>query len=517
MTLLGAADGERLSRPRSGQQWFAYLTVLVVGLAIAGFAARRAAQPYLGFSLALMLLLFAGWYVHPRLTLYTTVTLSLIGDSATVGWFPMVKNLSSVESIMFVSDAISFSPLELVLGVGIFAMLMRGISTASSPFDLGALGVPLLGFSLLVFVGLGRGLSGGGDFRVAMFEARPLFYVVVLYLLATTLCRTPQHEKTLFAAAILGVAAQSFLSLINFARLDTTTQSEIETFVEHGSTIGMNLVLIATLAALLFRDVPIWWRIGLVLVSIPVSVVYVVSQRRAAIVALAAAVILLGMSLYRRQRRTFWKVAPIFIVLSIGYLGAFWNNTSMAGFGAQAAKSVIAPGDLEGDDLSSNNYRIAENLNVHFTIRDVPELGLGFGKPFYRPYYLPPLKSDFEFSPYLPHNSFLWIWIKTGFIGFATMVYLLGRSIMLGSARLHRVSDGRDALVVASAVCFVAMYSIYTYVDIGWDARNMVLLGVMFAICARPTTFDLPESGADARAQGDERRIESTTSLTTSA
>jgi len=157
------------------------------------------------------------------------------------------------------------------------------------------------------------------------------------------------------------------------------------------------------------------------------------------------------------------------------------------GFPAQAVKGVVAPEQLGEQDQASDLYRIAENIDVNYTIRTSPIFGLGFGQKFYRPYPLPDI-SNFEFNEYVPHQSFLWIWIRTGFFGFAAIVYVIGRAVMMGGDRMYRMRDGPDAVIVATALYFVVMYTIYCYVDIGWDPRNMVLLGTALSIVGRPLT-----------------------------
>ena len=66
------------------------------------------------------------------------------------------------------------------------------------------------------------------------------------------------------------------------------------------------------------------------------------------------------------------------------------------------------------------------------------------------------------------------------------MFYLFGKTIMLGADRLRRLPDGADVVATLSATLFVVMYVVYTFVDVSWDARNMVFLGVACAICAHP-------------------------------
>ncbi len=70
---------------------------------------------------------------------------------------------------------------------------------------------------------------------------------------------------------------------------------------------------------------------------------FVLSQRRAAMVALGAGFIVFAIVLFFRRRKAFFVVVPIVLLLTVGYTAAFWNTTDGVGFGAQAVKSVIAP------------------------------------------------------------------------------------------------------------------------------------------------------------------------------
>jgi len=479
-----------IDRQRMAQRmtWLlAYGAVFFAGLIVAAVAIKRAQQPYIGLAGAILLLVIASWFFRPRLTLYATVFFALIGDLVTVSWFPFNKNLSSVESILYISDGVSLSPLELVLFTGIGVTFMRAFAAGRRPFELGTLGRPLLVFTFFVLFGLFRGLSKGGDFRISMFEVRPMLYIVMMYLLVNTICTEARHLRILMGAAAAAVFIQSLLSLEYLQGLEIQSIDDLDTLTEHGSAIGQNVLFMFALTSLAFRRIDVRQRIVLVVMSVPTVMVYLASQRRAAAIAFAAALIMLGIMLFWRQRRTFYKVVPVFAVVAIGYLGAFWNNESAMGFPAQAVKGVVAPEQLGEQDQASDLYRIAENIDVNYTIRTSPIFGLGFGQKFYRPYPLPDI-SNFEFNEYVPHQSFLWIWIRTGFFGFAAIVYVIGRAVMMGGDRMYRMRDGPDAVIVATALYFVVMYTIYCYVDIGWDPRNMVLLGTALSIVGRPLT-----------------------------
>jgi hypothetical protein len=459
----------------------AYFAVLGTGLVVALYAYRRPFQVYVGLAIAVLIVVVSGWFFRPRATLYATVFLALVGDSVTVAWFPFNKNMSSFESILYISDGMVIRPVEIVLLAGVAISVARGFAAGRTPLKMGALGWPLLLFSIFLAFGLFWGLSRGGDFRAAMFEFRSLLYISLTYWLATTYCETDKHRRMLIISAVIAVFIQSVLSIDFLLGLPPDQREALDSLTEHGSAIGMNLVLLFTLTSLTYRRISVLQRFLLVVASIPVVWVMIVSQRRAGFITLLAGCVLLALTLFWRQRATFWKVVPACTIIAIGYVGAFWNSDSSIGFGAQAVKGVIAPEQLSQADQASDIYRIIENIDVHATVRSAPITGIGFGQPFLRPLKLPDI-SKFEFNAYLPHNSFMWIWIKTGFIGFATMIYVVGRAVSLGANRSRRVPDGPDAVVNTTAVLFVVMYMIYTYVDIAWDSRNMILLGAVLAI-----------------------------------
>ncbi len=253
----------------------------------------------------------------------------------------------------------------------------------------------------------------------------------------------------------------------------------------------MNLLALVLVLAIVTPRVPRWvpWVSAISLV--PVGWVYIVSQRRAAIVALGGAMVLVALHLWWRQRTTFWKIVPVVTICFVGYVGAFWSVESAAGFPAQAVKTVVAPDQVSDADASSNVYRDIEKYDLWATIRADPLDGQGFGRPFLRPIPLPDI-SVFEFNEYIPHNSLLWVWIKTGVGGFVTLLYLIARSMTLGTERYRRMPKGPDMVVALAMLGFVVMFAIFLFVDIAWEARNVLLLAMAFALCTG-TFVERPE------------------------
>ncbi|MDW3214171.1 MAG: O-antigen ligase family protein [Ilumatobacteraceae bacterium] len=464
--------------------WTGYVSVVVTGLVIAAYARRQYDAPFLGLSLAIVVALVLGWVIRPLATLYTVLFLTAISDRVTVWWFPFAKNLSSAESISYVADALTVSPLELALGTGFVVSLVRRYAESGRVLRPSPLTRPVVVFSAFVGYGFLRGIMLGGDLRIAVLEGRGLVYIGLMYAIVVNECTENAHLRRAVAAVLAGVLVQVLLSLEYLNRIDPAVRSDLESLTEHGSSLGHNLVILMLLVFLVL-GVRAWqWRWGLTIAVIPTMYVYLLSQRRSGVAALLVALGLVAVVLFWRSPRRFWFVVPAATVLLVGYTLAFWNSASSIGFPAQAIKTVVAPDQASAKDQSSDLYRMVETFNVNFTIRSSPLFGLGFGLPFYQPVQLPNI-TTFDLAAYTPHNSILWLWIKTGFGGFAAMIYLFAKSLMLGAERVRRMAHGPDLVVSIAAAAFVLMFAVYTWVDISWDARNTVFLGLALAICAR--------------------------------
>ena len=485
-----SSTAERLrmstARRSAGAPWLVvYLAVMCGGLLLGAVAYRRTDQFYFGLAWACFTFLLIGWMLFPRTALAATIALTLVGDQVTVWWFPFAKNLSSFESIMYLADSVSISPLEISILWGLTVTAYRNVATIGRPFRSAPLFTPFAVFMGFALLGLARGLARGGDSRAALFEFRPLLLLAFAYVLIVNVCSSTQDYRRMFGVALGAVVVQAVLSLQYLHGLTPQARDALDSLNEHGSAIGMNLLLMMLVVALAYDSISVRVRLGLVVGALPVTWVYLVAQRRAAVVSLCVAFILFSIMLFWRQRRTFWRVVPVVMILATGYVGALWNSESTIGFPAQAVKSVIAPDSASAEDLSSDTYRILEKLNLSATVKSSPLFGIGFGQPFLRQYSLPDI-SVFEFNAYLPHNSLIWIWIKMGFGGFVTMLYILARAVADGTRRARAAPRGIDAVVSLNAVLFVAMFSVFLYVDVGWEARNAMLLALSLGLCTAP-------------------------------
>ena len=495
--------GEPHAGPGQGRWlwWAGYVGVFGAALMVVfAFRDRMTYQPYLTLTLGLVGLLLGAWMLRPRMALHGTIFLAMVSDATLLRWFPFSKNLSSRESISFVADALTTSPLELSLAAGFATSVLRTYARSGRPIEPNRLSRPIVVFTLFVVFGLARGFAAGGDLRVSVFEARSLFYILFVFVIVTNECREPRQLRTVFWWVLAGVVVHSLVAIWRLSSTSPQERDELESLGEHGASIPMNLFFMTLFLAVIIHLVPKKYRFLLAAASIPVLGAYLFAQRRAAVAALAIAIVMVLIVLVWMQPRTVRWLAPLIAIVSIGYLGTFWSSESQIGFPAQAVKTAIAADETSQKDQNSNLYRTLENWNVLYTIRSEPIAGQGFGRPFLKPIRLPQI-TDFVLRDYMPHNSFLWMWIKIGFFGFVATIYMLGRAIVLGVDRARRIGSGVDAVVGLAAVTFVAMYMAYSYLDLLWDARNTVLLGLSFAICAAPIRTspvdDPPPSGVD--------------------
>ncbi len=417
---------------------------------------------------------------RPRYGLYLIMLFGLAGDGILTPWFPFAKNFSSRESILFIHDAVIISPLESYIIATFLSWFGRGIGQRRIRIATNPLTWPVLIFFLFVVFGLIYGLGTGGNLNIALWEARPLFYLVALYFLASNLLEKREHVSHLIWAAMLGLFFEAISgNLYYFIQLKGNL-SGVNELTDHGAAIHMNTVFVLALASWIYKTKPAM-RFGLPLMVPFFLITYLANQRRAAVVALILALILIAIILFRDNRKLFWIVVPFATLISLVYLAAFWNSSGALGLPARAIKSTLFENQASARDQSSNYYRFVENINTSFTIHRRPLTGVGFGQKFYVIVSMADI-SFFEWWQYFPHNSIIWIWLKTGVGGFIAMLYLVGSAIIFGTNAYQRMPFNELRAISLTAVLYLVMHFTYAYVDISWDTQNMIYVGTMIGM-----------------------------------
>lgn len=451
--------------------------VLTLGL---GVIARQRFPAVYPFALLCLLVGCAVALFRPVIALYLIGFLSFIGDYEAVGSYPFTKNMSSQESALFVHGSLSLSPLEVWMGMLLLGWIMNMAGSRSWSIRKGSLFKPILAFTGFLVVGLGLGLSRGGNSNIALSEIRPMMYLALLYPVVTNVLTQRVQYVRLFNMILAGVIVNALLTYRHLGLVSEVAKQSPESLVQHSTPLIMNVVVVLLVALRLFHGGTWMKKLVLILALVPILVSYLELKRRAAIVGLLGGGLVLLAVLFWTNRRRFMRIAPVLGILAIGYTAVFWNSSSALGFPAQAVKTVIAPDSISDRDRASNAYRDIETFNIKSTIRTSPITGIGFGKPFLTPIPLPAI-AEFELSKYVTHNSVLWVWMKAGVAGFVAMLYLFGSAMRTGARAALRSPQGEYAALTATSTAFVFMYSLYTYVDIAWDVKSMVFLSFAFA------------------------------------
>jgi|SRR5579859_6338900 len=440
---------------------------------------------------------------QPRFGVYLLVFFGLAGDSVLAPWFPFIKDFSSAESVLFLNHSIKFSPLEVYLALTFAAWLVRGALQRNLRVHTGQLIWPALAFLAFTIFGLGYGLATGGDSTVALWEARPIFYLVTMLILASNLLEQREHVIHLIWIAMLALLMVGINGdLYYFLVLQGNLQG-VDAITEHGTAIQLNTLFIFAVGAYLYK-LSLGKRLAIVLMIPVAALTYVATQRRAAFLSLIVALALTVFLLYRENRRWFWLIVPTVCVMALVYGAVFWNSGSKLALPVESVKSVLFQSQATARDQASNNYRVLENINTSFTIHKHPLTGVGFGQKFYQIVPLPDI-SFFVWWQYITHNSIMWIWMKTGAGGFFTMIFLVGLSAMTGIKALLGVQDRELKVAAFVATLYVIMHFIYAYVDMSWDIRSMVYMGAMLGLInglERIAIRSAPSSGPGGQRPG---------------
>lgn len=470
----------------NGQARRAELTWLLWFLIIIGITSFMGLLVYLGgpshglIAWPLFIMGAIAIVYQPRYGIYLIMLFGLMGDSHLTPTFPFVKNLSSAESIMYLNDALIVSPLEIYLVLTFLAWLGRGAMERKIQFYKSSLFWPGIAFFGFIVFGLLYGIGTGGDVNIALWEARPLFYLVGMLVLTSNLLDKRQHAShvmwcimtAIFVKGIIGTHFTFFILQGDLSSVDRIT--------EHAAAIHINTLFILILMSWLYKASPTK-RLLLPIMALPALVTYVATQRRAAFLTMAIALILIAIILYKENRQAFWLIVPPLAVIGVIYLGAFWNSGGALGLPARAIKSVVAEDQASGSDYRSNLYRVLENANIEFTIQTSPLTGVGFGNRFYIRIPMADI-SFFAWWEYFTHNSILWVWLKMGIGGFFSMIYLVSSAIVSGTRTLARVPRNDLRAISATACLYLIMHFIYAYVDISWDNQSMIYIGCMMGI-----------------------------------
>jgi hypothetical protein len=347
----------------------------------------------------------------------------------------------------------------------------------------GPVGLPVLlyvgSFAMGAIVGFVR---GGWDSGAMFAELRGPIYLGALYLLTANLVRTPSQLVRVVQLFVVLVGVKALQGLWN-AGVMFDSGLRLEAVTSHEDVIFFDATLVLALAAAVLRGRS---RTTLILAALVPAIVVteLLTQRRVAFIALGAALsvalVCLGMV---RPRLTF-SIAVVAVVFVVGYVAAFWGAEGTLAQPVRAVRGMISPETLSERDRLSNYWRDIENLNIAFTLRDLPLSGVGVGQEYEFQQEPPPL-TGFTYWRYMTHNAVFWIWLKGGLIGFFSFWFLVAQGVA-ASVRLVRQLPRKGLAMFAFApLALLVSQVVYSSVDLGLTySRPMIVLGVGLGLLA---------------------------------
>ena len=400
---------------------------------------------------------------------------------------PFFKSYASMGSPV----PVPISPAELLLGAGLLVLMLRRIAQRERPLEGGPLVWAIGAFLLTVLLGFVYGIATGGTAWIALWEIRPITYLLPAYLLAFNLVRTDKQIKLVFWLFLGAVALKGLIGTWRYLFTLEADLTRIAALSSHNSLLAHEESLFF---ALFFTFILVMWlvqggrnQVGFaLLLSPPVLLSFLANQRRTGVLTLLLGTLITGVLVYllvRHRRKIIGSLAVIGAAVLPVYLMAQGGGGSLLAEPARAIASIYQPGER---DLSSNLYRAVETEDLERNIRSSPILGQGYGKPISWHISLPDLSDTFAFWEYIPHNTLLWIWLRAGFLGFVAFWFMMGRFLVEATLAAKTQRDpyllGVAILAIAATLGWLAMAAL----DQGLvDFRSITILGTFMGLASR--------------------------------
>jgi hypothetical protein len=382
--------------------------------------------------------------------------------------------------------------IEVILLITAAAWLLRSEVSGRPHFQTGPIFLPFTAFIGMILLGVVHGVLTGGDIKISFWTIRAIAYIYLAYLLTIQILKDRRQLDALIWIFIIGVAIKGAIGWWRYyVNLQTdlsrlTTIPGVNSLMAHEESFFFVALILLAVVQFLYgapRKQKTLTLLAVPLVMIPL----LANQRRASVMALFVGLVALAVvsyALLHGRRRLILSVLVVSTVVVPLYSVLFWNSSGLIGEPVQAIKSGFQP---DARDFASNAYRDAENVNLKFTVRKSPLVGIGFGKEMVMQWPLPDISQFFAWYRIVPHNTILWIMMTTGIAGFILFWYWIGTTVLQGCLAARRlVGKELQGLMVYGMLMLIALL-VFALLDQGFLSLRVtlfvgILLGVTFAI-----------------------------------
>jgi hypothetical protein len=375
----------------------------------------------------------------------------------------------------FTPIPLRLSPVDLLLLLTLASCAVRHLAHRERP-RVGPFAVPValyLGaFALGAVIGIARG--AGWDPDATLAELRGPMYAVVLYFLSADLIRTRSQLVVIVWTFIALIAVKALQGIATYM----TTGGTYEEVTGHEDVIFFNVGLALALVALVL-GVRTRLAVAAMAVAPFIMAAELFTQRRAGFVGLAVIGIAVSLLFLVRQPRRGMLMLATGVLCVGAYLPLFWDDDGPIGQPIRALRAAMDDPDVSLRDQLSDEWRVIENANIAFTLRQVPLTGVGVGQEYFFQQEPPRLPASFTFWRNITHNALMWLWLKAGPFGAFALWFLVARVILTGSAIWARLRDPELRLLATIPIAFLIGQIIFSSVELGLTySRTMILLGV---------------------------------------
>jgi hypothetical protein len=328
-------------------------------------------------------------------------------------------------------------------------------------------------FASLLF-GIFVGLSHHGTLRVALMEVRPFVYLCATYVLTAVLVRNRSALRTVLWTFVVATGLKALQALYVFVTQARHMHPRPQSIIGHEVAYIFAAYMFLVAALWLFQTPGRLRKTATWLLPLVVTA-NLVNDRRAAWLLLGGGFLALAVIGYRAlpsRRRKLRRIGLVVLGVSAVYFPLYWNKEGTLAQPARAIHSQFAP---DTRDAASNLYRLQEDANLKFNIKQGGVLGKGFGVPID---YALPIVDLSKIDPnikYIPHNGILYVPMRMGILGVTAIWLVLGAGILVG-CRLTRSMDRELAVVGALVACSVVAYALEGGTDQGFYFDRIALV-----------------------------------------
>ena len=359
-------------------------------------------------------------------------------------------------------------------------------------------------FILSLILSFVNGMKSGGILLPALWEVRALFYFGFLFFLVPQVIQTKKQLETLLWIFIAGVTVKALQGIWRFAGLGFSFAG-FETLTNHEDPVFIS-ILVVLLVCLIHVKGNIKQRNALIILFPVLLMGFFTGQRRASYAGLFLSLVAFVLLLGSKERVMFFKSLMVLLFIGVIYSAVFWESESKLASPLRLIKSGIDP-DTEDSRYLSNLYRDFERYNLAYTIKTTdPVMGIGFGNKYKNLIPLPNI--IFPLRDYIPHNEILWLFVKSGAVGFFIFWFFFNSLIFRCSSLYTKLNDPYLKSICIIIVIAIINQMVVSYFDLQLTYyRNMIVLGTLCGLI--PTLKNInKEPSEDSEEKGVEYESE---------